>query len=69
MNNETEQTVTDALPERDTTKTAEQEGVYEFAWSNTKSGHILMNRRLVYATKGHALIAARHIFGLKGGEL
>lgn len=52
-----------------TISAALEEGVCDFAWSDIKSGHLLMKRRLVYATKEHALIAARHIFGLKGGEL
>ena len=30
---------------------------------------LLFKRRMAYLEKEHALIAARHIFGLKGGEL
>jgi len=30
--------------------------------------HRIINRRMAYLDREHALIAARHIFGLKGGE-
>ena len=35
----------------------------------TSSDHRTIKRRMAYLDKEHALIAARHIFGLKGGEL
>ena len=47
----------------------DEEGAYEFAWFGSETDQILVKRRLVYLEKEHALIAARHIFGLKGGEL
>ena len=31
--------------------------------------HLVIKRGMAYLNKEHALIAARHIFGLKGGEL
>ena len=46
-----------------------EEGVCELGWFSHEAAHILLKRRLVYLEKEDALIAARHIFGLKGGEL
>lgn len=46
-----------------------QEGVASFYWSGDKCDELSLKRRMAYLDKEHALIAARHIFGLKGGEL
>ena len=46
-----------------------EEGVCELGWFSHEAAHILLKRRLVYLEKEDALVAARHIFGLKGGEL
>ena len=46
-----------------------EDGVYDFAWSEDKSCLLLVKRRMAYLNKEHAQIAARHIFGFKGGEL
>ena len=45
------------------------EGVYSFVWRDDGLDEIVLKRRIAYLEKEHALIAARHIFGLKGGEL
>lgn len=47
----------------------EEEGVFGTAFSNYESDYLNIKRRMAYLDKEHALIAARHIFGLKGGEL
>ena len=47
----------------------EREGVYIAYFYGTSSDHRIIKRRMAYLEKEHALIAARHIFGLKGGEL
>ena len=44
-------------------------GVEAFAWGGDAYDLAALRRRLAYLDKEHALIAARHIFGLKGGEL
>lgn len=44
-------------------------GVEAFAWGGDAYDLAALRRRLAYLNKEHALIAARHIFGLKGGEL
>ena len=44
-------------------------GVEAFYWGGDGNELAALRRRLVYLDKEHALIAARHIFGLKGGEL
>ena len=44
-------------------------GVEGFAWGGDEYDLAALRRRVAYLDKGHALIAARHIFGLKGGEL
>ena len=49
--------------------TTREDGVYEFEWSAREHQYLLLRRRLAYLDEEHALIAARHIFGLKGGEL
>ena len=45
------------------------EGVYRALFQGMEVGHRAIKRRMAYLNKEHALIAARHIFGLKGGEL
>ena len=45
------------------------EGVYPFVWRDDGLDEIVLKRRVAYLDKEHALVAARHIFGLKGGEL
>ena len=45
------------------------EGVFCVRFSNAEFDPLLLKRRMAYLEKEHALIAARHIFGLKGGEL
>ena len=44
-------------------------GVEAFAWGGDAYDLAALRRRLAYLDKEHALIAAQHIFGLKGGEL
>lgn len=47
-----------------------ENGVYGSRFnSNSDFDHRAIKRRMAYLDKEHALIAARHIFGLKGGEL
>lgn len=47
----------------------ERGGVY-LAYSYGRDiDHRIIKRRMAYLDREHALIAARHIFGLKGGEL
>ena len=45
------------------------EGVFGVPFSNDKVDSMIIKRRMAYLDKEDALIAARHIFGLKGGEL
>lgn len=45
------------------------EGVFGVRFSNGEFDPLLLKRRMTYLDKEHALIAAKHIFGLKGGEL
>ena len=45
------------------------EGVSSFVWRDDGLDEIVLKRRVAYLDKEHALVAARHIFGLKGGEL
>lgn len=47
----------------------EREGVYIAYFYGRDIDHRIIKRRMAYLDKEHALIAARHIFGLKGGEL
>lgn len=47
----------------------EREGVYIAYFYGRDIDHRIIQRRMAYLDKEHALIAARHIFGLKGGEL
>ncbi len=44
-------------------------GVEAFAWGGDAYDLAALRRRLAYLDKEHALVAAKHIFGLKGGEL
>ena len=45
------------------------EGVFCVRFFSAEFDPLLLKRRMAYLDKEHALIAARHIFGLKGGEL
>ena len=45
------------------------EGVFCFRFFNAEFDPLLLKRRMAYLEKEHALIAAKHIYGLKGGEL
>ncbi len=47
----------------------EREGVYIAYFYGRDIDHRIIKRRMAYLNNEHALIAARHIFGLKGGEL
>ena len=44
-------------------------GVEAFAWGGDEYDLAALRHRMAYLEREHALIAARHIFGLKGGEL
>ena len=44
-------------------------GVENLRWLGTSFNEVALRHRMAYLEKEHALIAARHIFGLKGGEL
>lgn len=44
-------------------------GVEAFAWGGDGYDLAALRHRMAYLNKEHALVAARHIFGLKGGEL
>ena len=44
-------------------------GVEAFAWGGDEYDLAVLRRRSAYLDREHALIAAKHIFGLKGGEL
>ena len=46
-----------------------EDGVDSFCWDDDEADQYALRRRVAYLEKEHALIAARHIFGLKGGEL
>ena len=48
---------------------SEPEGVFCASFYNDEYDSLYMKRRMAYLDKEHALIAARHIFGLKGGAL
>ena len=45
------------------------EGVFCARFFNAEFDPLLLKRRMAYLYKEHALVAARYIFGLKGGEL
>ena len=47
----------------------EAEGVFGVTSSNDGFDRLTIKRGTAYLDKEHALVAARHIFGLKGGEL
>ena len=44
-------------------------GVEAFIWVGDEYDLAALRHRMAYLDKAHALVAARHIFGLKGGEL
>ena len=44
-------------------------GVEAFIWVGDEYDLAALRHRMAYLERAHALIAARHIFGLKGGEL
>ena len=44
-------------------------GVEALNWDGDEADLAVLRHRMAYLDKEHALIAARHIFGLKGGEL
>ena len=46
-----------------------EQGVQRFYWDDHDFDKTVLRHRMAYLDKAHALIAARHIFGLKGGEL
>ena len=46
-----------------------REAVYSVPFGDDSFDRLAIQRRMAYPNKEHALIAARHIFGLKGGEL
>ena len=45
------------------------DGAYETVCLDGPLDRLIIKRRMAYRNREHALIAARHIFGLKGGEL
>ena len=45
------------------------EGVFCVRFFNAEFDHRAIKRRMAYLEREHAVVAARHIFGLKGGEL
>ena len=47
----------------------EREGLYVNHFYGSDIDHRIIKRRMAYLDKEHALVAAKHIFGLKGGEL
>ena len=48
---------------------AERDGVCSVPFANDAFDRLVIQRRMAYLNNEHALSAARHIFGLKGGEL
>lgn len=44
-------------------------GVEAFAWGGDEYDLVALRHRMAYLEREHALVAAKHIFGLKGGEL
>ena len=46
-----------------------KEGIYKARFIGDVFDDMKIKRRMAYLEREHALIAARHIFGLKGGEL
>ena len=47
----------------------DRQGAYVAYFYGRDIDHRAIKRRMAYLNKEHALIAARHVFGLKGGEL
>ena len=47
----------------------ERDGVYSVPFGNDALDRLIIKRRMAYLKHEHAVIAARHIFGLKGGEV
>ena len=47
----------------------EPEGVASYRWCGDKHDELAIKRRMAYLDREHALVAAKRIFGLKGGEL
>ena len=45
------------------------EGAVLLWWAEDAHDKSALRRRMAYLDKEHALVAARHLFGLKGGEL
>ena len=46
-----------------------KDGVAQYQWLSVSSDNSALRYRMAYLEKEHALIAARYLFGLKGGEL
>ena len=46
-----------------------KEGAALVGWVGNTNDEAALRRRMAYRKKEHALIAARHLFGLKGGEV
>ena len=46
-----------------------EDGVVQVLWGSDDYDAAVLRHRMAYLEREHALIAARHIFGLKGGEL
>ena len=44
-------------------------GLARATWIDTSFHEAVLRHRMAYLDKEHALVAARHVFGLKGGEL
>ena len=47
----------------------EPEGVASYRWCGDKYDELAIKRRMAYLDREHALVAAKRIFGLKGGEM
>ena len=45
------------------------QGIEAFIWVGDECDLTALRHRMAYLDREHALIAARHLFGLKGGEL
>ena len=50
-------------------QTSREEGVAQWPWNGDDYDAAVLRRRMAYLDKEHAVVAAQHIFGLKGGEL
>ena len=46
-----------------------EDGVDSFCWDGDEADQYALRRRMAYLDREHALIAAQHYFGVKGGEL